>query len=285
MESYLLNLLIYLAVFSAVMIFSYYLLPLIAQKIGEKHEGKLNKISQELRGLFIDISSHKLKILCLLIGVGGGILGFILFKFIGLAVAVILAFLFPLFLTKFNRGARKRKFSEQLADAIMVLKSGLKAGLSFNQALEMVTQDMPPPICQEFSLVTREIKMGLSLEDALCHLDKKLNIEEFSFVTSAILVAHKVGGNFPLVLDKLISTLRDRARLRENIRTYTLQGRAQGYIISFIPLVFLGIVLKQNPRHFDIMLSTDIGKALLTAAVILNIVGLFFIMKMSKIKI
>jgi len=144
---------------------------------------------------------------------------------------------------------------------------------------------MPPPVSDEFSLVLREVEMGVSLDEALEHLDKRLNIEELKFVISAVLIAREIGGDLPSVLNKLMYTLRDRLRLKENIKTYTMQGSAQGYLISAIPIVFLFIVLRQNPHHFDIMFSSEIGKILLGAGVLLNTIGIFLIVKISKIKI
>lgn len=285
MQTYLLNLLVYAAVFFSIVIISYYFFPLVFARIKQSQDAKLNKASQELEKLFISVSLHRLRLLFLVIILIAAGLGFVLFKIIGLVIGIAIAFLFPLLAIKFVKGARKRRFGQQLIDAIMVLNSSLKAGLSFTQAIDMVSQEMPAPICEEFFLAYKQIKMGVSLEETLRNLDRRMDMEELKFVTSAILVAQKVGGDFPSVLTKLVSTLRDRIKLKENITTYTLQGKAQGYIISFIPLVFLFIVLRQNPHHFDIMLSTDLGRVLLAAAVLLNTIGIFFILKMSKIKV
>lgn len=279
------NILGYLLLLLSLGMISYYFTPLVINKIQEREEVKIKKASKELEKMFVSIPLRKLKILSLGAVLVGAFAGFIFFRFIGAAAGAFLGFSFPYFLVRFKKKKRKAMFAGQLVDAINILNGGLKAGLSFNQSLDMVISDMAAPISDEFSLVSREIRMGSSLEEALVNLDQRMDIEELRFVVAAILVAREVGGDLPSVLSQLVDTLRDRFRLKENIKTYTLQGRAQAYIISLIPIVFLFVVLQRNPRHFDIMLNSEIGRIFLVVAALLNIVGIFLIVKMSKMNI
>jgi len=131
----------------------------------------------------------------------------------------------------------------------------------------------------------REVKVGISLEEALIHLNKRMPSEELDLIVSAILVGRETGGDLTKVFSRLVTTIRDRAALKENVKTLTLQGRLQGIIMSLIPIVFAVIVYKMNPHHFDIMFSDDLGRILLGVAVVLQIVGVILLKIFSKVDI
>lgn len=216
---------------------------------------------------------------------GAAAVGFILMKGFGAIAGAFIGLLIPAFLVKFTEDARRDKFSNQLIDAVLLISSCLKAGLSFNQAIEVLCQEMDDPIAGEFQVVLKAIRIGVPLEDAFSDLTKRMPIEELKFLISAILVSRETGGDLPSVLLKLVDTLRDRFRLKENIRTYTIQGKLQGVIMCAIPVVFVMVVNGQNPHHFDIMLNSATGKFLLALCVVLQILAVFFIIKFSKVEI
>jgi tight adherence protein B len=180
---------------------------------------------------------------------------------------------------------RKAKFSYQLLDAINLLSSSLKGGLSLLQALEVVVEEMPPPISQELGLVVRENKMGITLEESLNRLYKRLQIEDLRLVINSVLVARETGGDLTKVFSRLSVTIRDNRKLQENIKTLTLQGKMQAAIMSFLPFLFVGWVITVNKNHFDVMLKSDMGRMLLILAVVLQLGGMFLIKKFSVIKI
>jgi tight adherence protein B len=144
---------------------------------------------------------------------------------------------------------------------------------------------MPAPISQEFGLVVRENRMGIPLEECLSRLNKRMNIDELGLIIYALLVARETGGELPKVFSRLAITIRDNRKLKESIKTLTMQGRLQGMIMSFLPIVFAFWVLSVNKHHFDIMLNSDIGRMLLVGAVVLQIVGMFLVKKFSAINI
>ena len=153
------------------------------------------------------------------------------------------------------------------------------------QALEVVVEEVPAPMSQEIGLVIRENRMGVSLEESLRRLDKRMDMEELRLVISSILVARETGGDLTKVLSRLSTTIRDNRKLKENIKTLTLQGRMQGLIMSGLPFVFVWWVVAFNKQHFDIMFQTQTGRQLIFVAVILQIVGMAFIKKFSTIKV
>lgn len=197
--------------------------------------------------------------------------------FIGLAI--------PNLILKMRYKRRIQKFSEQLVDAINMLSSCLKGGLSLLQGLEVLIEEMSAPMSQEIGLVVKENKMGIPLEESLIRLNKRMNIEELGLLINALLVSRETGGDLTKVFSRLTITIRDNRKLKESIKTLTLQGRLQGVIMSFMPIVFVAWVVSVNKHHFDIMLNSDLGRLLLIAAVVLQICGMILIKIFSTIKI
>jgi tight adherence protein B len=191
----------------------------------------------------------------------------------------------PNLILKMRFKRRVQKFNDQLLDAMNMLASCLKGGLSLLQGFEVLVEEMPAPLSQELGLVVRENKMGIALEESLIRLNKKMNLEELGLVVNALLVARETGGELTKVFSRLSVTIRDNHKLRENIKTLTLQGRMQAVIMSFLPIVFVVWILSVNKHHFDIMLNSDLGRMLLVGAVLLQICGMFLIRMFSIIKI
>lgn len=200
-------------------------------------------------------------------------------------VGAVVGFMIPAFLKRFKENKRKEMFLKQLLDGIMLMISCLKAGLSLTQAIEVLTEEMPDPIAEEFKDMLKGLRIGASFDDCFEQMYNRMPSEELKLMFSSILVARQTGGDLPKVLTKLVDTLRDRNKLKENIATYTIQGRLQAVIMGCIPIVFVFVVLKQDPHHFDIMLENDVGRIMLLIAVVLQIVAVIVINKLSKIRI
>jgi tight adherence protein B len=214
-----------------------------------------------------------------------GAAAFLLFRHI---IFVILGFLlgfgFPAFMVRLAHQRRIKKFQSQLVDGLMILASSLKAGLSFVQAIEVLCEELPPPISQEFNLVLKENRWGLSLDESLKRLRQRLPLEEVNLMVSSILIARESGGELPKVFSRLTNTIRDNLKLKEKIATLTLQGRLQGLIMMFLPVGFAYFVYKQNPEHFLVMWQSQTGRMLLFLAVGLQVVGMFFIKRISTMR-
>jgi tight adherence protein B len=153
------------------------------------------------------------------------------------------------------------------------------------QSLEVLAEEMPAPMSQEIGLVVRENKMGVLLEDSLGNLSKRMNIEELSLLVNSILVARETGGDLTKVFSRIATTIRDNRKLKDNIKTLTMQGRMQGMIMSVLPFLFIIWVLSFNRHHFDIMLQSDIGRMLLFIAAALQAIGMILIRKFSSLRI
>jgi len=217
--------------------------------------------------------------------VAAAVLGGIMMGKFGAIGGAVIGLFVPGFMTKYLYDARLNRFNSQLVDAVTLMTSCLRAGLSLNQAIEVLCQEMPSPFADEFKLVLKSIRIGVPIEEAFVELSKRMPLEELKFVISAILVARETGGDLPSVLMKLVDTLRDRARLRENIATYTVQGKIQGIIMGCIPIIFVVMVLQQDPHHFDIMWQKEVGRLLMIASGVLTVLAWIMVFKMSKVEV
>lgn len=200
-------------------------------------------------------------------------------------VGVGLGLFIPNFIMNIRNVKRRHKFNNQILDAIMILSSSLKGGLSLLQALEVLVEEVPAPMSQEIGLVVRENKMGITLEESLRRLGKRMDMEELNLVINSILVARETGGDLTKVFSRLTTTIRDNRKLKESIKTLTLQGKLQGLVMSVLPVLFVIWVLNVNKHHFDSMLQNETGRMLLIAAGVLQVIGTFLIRKFSTIKI
>jgi tight adherence protein B len=191
----------------------------------------------------------------------------------------------PTLVLRIMETRRNSLFQRQLVDGLMILSSSLKAGLSLLQALEVLVEEMPAPISEEFGLIVRENKMGVALEQSLLRLNQRMKIEELGLLINAILVARETGGDLTRVFNRLAVTIRDNRKLRESIQTLTMQGRLQGWIMSLLPIVFVAWVYNFNRHHFEIMFNTPTGRFLLLLALALQLVGIFLIKKFSTVRV
>ncbi|HNX80698.1 MAG TPA: type II secretion system F family protein [Candidatus Omnitrophota bacterium] len=214
------------------------------------------------------------------------IVGFVAFgSLIFAIVGAVLGLFIPNLIMNLEEKKRRAKFNAQILDAIMILSSSLKGGLSLLQALEVLQEEIPVPMSQEIGLVVRENKMGVSLEESLRHLDKRMKLDDLTLVVNSIQVARETGGDLTKVFSRLTTTIRDNRKLKDSIRTLTMQGRMQGVIMSALPFFFTWWVYSFNKEHFDIMFKSETGRMLMIAAIVLQAVGMFLIKKFSTINI
>ena len=261
--------------------------PAITDKLKLWHIEEEKKVENELDRMFYDKNPTKIMRLYYILPPTLGILGLLLLhNIIFCVIGVIIGLFIPNMLLKVREKKRRFKFNSQLLDAIMILSSSLKGGLSMLQALEVLQEEMPSPMNEEIGLVVRENKMGVTLEESFIRLKKRMyKMEDLELIVNSILVARETGGDITKVLARLSTSIRDNRKLRENMQSLTLQGKMQGMIMSVLPFLFVFWVLSFNREHFDIMLNSEIGRTLLFVAAILQVVGMILIRKFSSINV
>lgn len=277
--------LLYILVFSATFFISYAGLPVLAKKWSRYQNAKLDTTASALEDMFIFVKKNKVYLIFSALPLILGLLSTYYIGWIGAAAGIAVGISLPIVAVQIAKNRRIKKFNQQLVEGIMILSSSLKGGLSFAQALEVLVEDMPPPISQEFGLVLREIHLGVSLDDALNNLQRRIKSEELTLLVSSVLVGKETGGDLTKVFSRLVSTMRDRAHVSEMVQTLTTMGKLQGIIMSLIPVAFVAYVYKINPHHFDVMLKHPLGRALLAACVVLWVVAVILIKKFCTVKI
>jgi tight adherence protein B len=186
------------------------------------------------------------------------------------------------------QGARLKKFDNQLGDMLNLMVNGLRAGFSTLQAMEAVSRELPAPISTEFHRVVQEIQLGLSMEEALEHVLRRINSDDLDMVVTAVNVQREVGGNLAEILDTISYTIRERVRIRGEIAALTAQGRATAWVISLLPVILMGILFLVNRPYLMQFFNPETrgcGIPLLAVAAIMVISGFFITQKIVDIDI
>ena len=173
--------------------------------------------------------------------------------FNGSKLMAVVGFLFGLRLPRmyinFAANRRMRAFDGQLGDTLNLWVNALRSGYSVLQAMETIATELPPPVSKEFERVVQEVRLGLGLEQALANMYRRVPSEDLDMVITAVNIQREVGGNLAEVLDTISFTIRERVRIKGEIKTLTAQGRISGWIISLLP-IGLGLVLyAMNPEY------------------------------------
>jgi tight adherence protein B len=276
--------------FSVVFVGVFYLMnlayPLFETAMDRWQRKRMDKITPKLNSMFLDIALNKLLLIDVLSPLVSGLLGFLITSNIFVAAAAAVAGLaIPILIVKRLEAMRRQKFASQLVDGLMILSSSLKAGLSLLQAFEELAQEMPNPISQEFGLVIRQMQMGVSLEEAMLKLKKRMRLDELDMVITAMLVARETGGDLTMTFSRVIYTIQERNKLIGRVQALCVQANMQGIIMSLLPILFGVFVYKVNPGFFDVFIKDNFGRGLMAYAVVSEILGIIFIKKLSKVDI
>lgn len=175
-------------------------------------------------------------------------------------------------------------FNKQLGEALTVMGNCMRSGYSFQQALGSIANEMQPPISTEFARVVRELNYGVPLEDALNHMVSRVNNKDLDLLVSAVLTSTQVGANLSEILDIIADTVRDRIKLREEIRVLSAQGRMSGMIIGLLPVVVILFLMIVSPTYFSGFFTNPIGQLLLVISLFMEIIGFFLINRIADVR-
>jgi tight adherence protein B len=195
-----------------------------------------------------------------------------------LLVGAVIGFFLPRWYVKRRQGKRINQFNKQLPDTITLIANALRAGSSFLQAIELVVREARPPISTEFARVIREVNLGLPFEAALENLVRRVRSEDLELMVTAISIQYTVGGNLAEILDSIAYTIRERVRIKGEIRTLTAQQRMSGYVVAFLPIALVGFLFVVAPKFLDPMFDPDVAFMSLPAGVLLFGLGGFMML-------
>jgi tight adherence protein B len=210
---------------------------------------------------------------------------FINHSFIVAIIFGALAYFAPGFYVKFRQRRRANALNRQLGDTILLLSNALKAGYSFAQAMATIARSAPAPMSDEFSRAVREMNLGITVDDALDHMNQRIQSEDFDLMVTAVQIHRVVGGNLAEILDTIAFTIRERIRIHGEIRTLTAQARASGYIISALPFALAGILTLVSPSYITPLFKEPLGWFLLALSMIMMSIGYAVIRRIAAIEV
>ncbi len=180
---------------------------------------------------------------------------------------------------------RRRKFNDQLPEALATMSNALRAGFSISQAFDSVVEQGEKPMCEEFAILQQQLRIGMSFEDALESMSGRVGSDDLTLVTTAILISRRTGGNVTEIFDKISETIRGRMKIERKVRTLTAQGRLQGIIVSAMPFVLGLAMLALKPNMMIPFLMSWNGLCAIAAVIVLIVVGWLIIRKIIKIDV
>jgi tight adherence protein B len=162
---------------------------------------------------------------------------------------------------------------------------GLRAGHGVGAVLEMVGNEVDDPVGSEFRMMTEQQNLGLPLREAILSMLDRVPLDDVRFLATAILLQKETGGNLALILDKTASVMRERSRLRGQLRIYTAQGRITGWILCFVPFVMFGLINITNRNYERTLFSEPLGLHMVYGGLVLMAIGVLIIRKIVSIKV
>ncbi|MDD4569790.1 MAG: type II secretion system F family protein [Tepidanaerobacteraceae bacterium] len=244
--------------------------------------GKIDKKLEEA-----DILLHGGEFIAMIMGIAIGttllVFTMTLKSFISVAIGIASAVI-PFIVVDSTRNKRLADFNAQISDALTIMSNSLRSGFSFLQSMDMVRKELPNPIKKEFDRTITEVNLGTPIEQALENLSKRVNSDDMELVITAVMIQRQVGGNLAEVLDNIAGAIRERIRIKREIKTLTAQGRISGLIIGLLPVFLAVFMFSTNPGYILELFRNKIGLVMLILAVLGQITGLMIIRKIVDIK-
>ena len=206
-------------------------------------------------------------------------------QWIAAPIAALLGSVVPVFLLSHRRTKRMRAFEEQFPEALDLLSRALRAGHAFQSAMGMVADELKAPVGPEFKKTFDQQNFGLPLRDALAQLSERVPILDVRFFVTAVLIQRDTGGNLSEILDNLAHVVRERFKIKRQVRVHTAHGRFTAGVLLSLPPALAIVLSFLNPEHMDLLFQDRMGQTMLIVVMIMQTVGFFWIRKVIKIEV
>ncbi|SMP67747.1 type II secretion system F family protein [Noviherbaspirillum suwonense] len=193
--------------------------------------------------------------------------------------------LFPRLLYARMRSRRRQKFEQQLPDALMMLSGGLRAGVGLNAAMQQLVSEAHPPLAQEFLLMLREQRLGVTLEQSLNNLARRMPTQTTVLVVSAMRIASDTGGGLAETLERTAHTIRSRLQMEGKIAALTAQGKLQAWVVSLLPVLLMLVLDQMEKEAMHYLWHTRLGWATLAGIGLLEALGIYVIRRIIAIDV
>ncbi|HVL76532.1 MAG TPA: type II secretion system F family protein, partial [Noviherbaspirillum sp.] len=201
------------------------------------------------------------------------------------AVAGLLAAMLPFLLVQRCRARRLARIEHQLPDALDLMIRALRSGHAFSSALQMVGDEMPEPVANEFRIVHDEVSFGVSLQQALINLSRRVPLTDVRYFVVAVLIQRESGGNLTEVLGNLSRLVRDRLKFNAKVRVLSSEGRMSAWVLGVMPFALAGVMNLVNPDFMSLMWTDPIGIAILQYLFILMVAGIIMLKRIIRIRV
>lgn len=205
-------------------------------------------------------------------------------EIVSVAAAGVIGFAIPPILVQHTRKKQQDEFNKQLAESLTIMENSIRAGFTFQQAMESIASEMQPPISTEYSRALREMRYGMSMEDALRHMVDRVKNKDLDLLVCAVLTSAQVGGNLTEILGIISETVKDRIKIKADVRVLTAQGRLSGLIIGLLPIVLILLLMLLNPGYFGSFFESHIGRMMMVIAAAMETAGFLVIRKLVDIQ-
>jgi tight adherence protein B len=257
--------------------------------------GPLPAVDRAVKGLHIDrwleqsgvtLSLSGLLLIAVVLGCLGAFAGAHFSHHASVAMLGFVAGAFvPFGVVRRKRTTRLNRFEEHFPEALDLISRAIRAGHAFGAGLKMVADELGDPIGPEFRKTFEEQNFGLPLAESLNNLSLRVPLLDVRFFATAVLIQRETGGNLSEILDNLAAVVRERFKIRRQIRVHTAHGRFTGYVLLGLP-AFLGLALSMlNPDHMDMLFKDRVGQLMIITAIVMQTVGWFWITRIVKIEV
>ena len=186
---------------------------------------------------------------------------------------------------QFKAKRRMKQFTDQLGDAIAMMSNAIKSGFTFQQAMDIVAKEINGPISEEFVRALNEIQLGVTLEEALEGICQRVKDDDFEMVAMSVVIQRQVGGNLSQILDTVGETIRDRIKLRGEIKSLTAEGVISGWAIGLLPVIVAAMCSAMNEEYFKPLQESGLGDMLLIGCIVSEVIGMLVIRWIINVKI
>lgn len=199
-------------------------------------------------------------------------------------IAAVIGSMIPFAIVKIKQKQRVKKFDVQLSDALMLSCSSLRAGLSFTQAMEAISKDMPDPIASEFGTVLEEMSMGMPMDEALERLNKRINSQYLPLMVSSVLIQRQTGGNLSSILEGIANSIKEKMKLKQELKASTSAGKTTGLMVGSMPIILCVLFFFVNREFIMPLFTTNMGHIFLGVAAGLEVLCFLAVRKIINIK-
>lgn len=243
-----------------------------------------DRIGARLEQAGMRVRPHEWVALCVGVSVGlgllfslvGGLAGFVF----GLALGAL-----ALLAYRLSRASRRaRSFTEQLPDGLQLVIGSLRSGFSLSQALESLVRESPEPLAAEFGRAVAEHRLGADLSDALDRLAQRIGSDDLTWAIMAVRIQREVGGNLADVLQTSVDTMRERERLRRQVKALSAEGRLSAWVLVAVPVVIGAFMAVFRWEYLSPLFTDPRGLVLLFIGLVLFLVGIFWLTKLVKVE-